>query len=62
MVENLNRRLKHCTSDEFLPIDSASFSIAMSGTEARLYISLKQKDPDYYMVSVKSFVQQDPEH
>jgi hypothetical protein len=39
IAERLNRRLKQCKSDEVRPIDSAALSIAMNGTEARLYIS-----------------------
>ncbi|KAF4498618.1 hypothetical protein FAGAP_5204 [Fusarium agapanthi] len=34
----------------------------MSGTEARLYISWKRNELDYYMANVDSFLLQDPEH
>ncbi|KAI0398795.1 hypothetical protein F4802DRAFT_613655 [Xylaria palmicola] len=44
------------------PMESAAFSIAMSGTEARLYISWKHNEQDYYMANVKSFLLQDPDH
>ncbi|KAF4632946.1 hypothetical protein G7Y89_g5178 [Cudoniella acicularis] len=50
-----------CKSDKVRPIDSAAFSIAMSDTEARLYISWKHNELDYYMRKVKSFSLQEPE-
>jgi len=34
----------------------------MSGTEARLYVSWKHNESDYYMVNVGSFLLQEPEH
>ncbi|KUI62584.1 hypothetical protein VP1G_09713 [Cytospora mali] len=46
IAERLNRQLAQCKSDEVRLINSAAFSIAMSGTEARLYISWK---PDDYL-------------
>ncbi|CAG9938907.1 unnamed protein product [Clonostachys rosea f. rosea IK726] len=62
MVENLNHRLMQCKNDLIRPIDSAAFSIAMSGTEARLYISWKNNKLDYYMSNVDNFLLHDPEH
>ncbi|KAJ4308166.1 hypothetical protein N0V84_012254 [Fusarium piperis] len=62
IAEKLNHRLRQCQSDMVHPTDSASFSIAMSGTEARLYISWKHNELDYYMANVKSFLLQDAEH
>ena len=61
VTERLNRQLRQCKSDKVQPIDSAAFSIAMSGTEARLYISWKHNELDYYMRKVKSFSLQEPE-
>ncbi|KAG9236262.1 hypothetical protein BJ875DRAFT_503484 [Amylocarpus encephaloides] len=61
VAECLNRQLRRCKSDKVQPIDSAAFSIAMSGTEARLYISWKHNELDYYMRKVKSFSLQEPE-
>jgi hypothetical protein len=43
-------------------INSAAFSIAMSGTEARLYISWKHDELGYCMQKIKGFYLQDPEH
>jgi hypothetical protein len=39
IAERLNRQLRQCKSEKVQPIDSAAFSIAMNGTEARLYVS-----------------------
>jgi len=61
MAKDLNRRLMQCRSEKVQPIDSASFSIAMNGTEARLYVSWKHDELDFYMVNVKSFLLQEPE-
>ncbi|KAL6410086.1 hypothetical protein AUP68_06496 [Ilyonectria robusta] len=62
MAENLNYHLRQYESDLIYPINSTAFSIAMSGTEARLYISWKQNKLDYYMANVDNFLLQDPEH
>ncbi|POS68581.1 hypothetical protein DHEL01_v213025 [Diaporthe helianthi] len=62
MAERLNQQLKECKSDKIRPIDSTTFSIAMNGTEARLYISWKHNELDYYMQKVKGFLLQEPEH
>lgn len=40
---------------------SAAFSIALGGPEARLYISWKHNDLDYYMADVDSFLLHRPE-
>lgn len=62
IAEQLNRQLKNCTSEKVQLINSAAFSIAMNGTDARIYISWKQTEPNYHMASVKSFLLQDPQH
>lgn len=56
IAERLNRQLRECKNQEVTPIDSATFSIAMNGTEARLYISWKHSELDYYMRDVESFL------
>ena len=61
IAERLNRQLRQCKSDKVQPINSAAFSIAMNGTEARLYISWKHNELNYYMRKVKSFLLQEPE-
>ncbi|KAK4140955.1 uncharacterized protein C8A04DRAFT_14488 [Dichotomopilus funicola] len=62
IAEHLNHHLMNYKSNEVLPINSAAFSIAMSGTEARLYISWKHNELDYYMANVKGFLLYEPEH
>ncbi|KAE8447224.1 hypothetical protein EG329_010918 [Mollisiaceae sp. DMI_Dod_QoI] len=62
IAERLNRQLMESKSSKIKPVDSTAFSIAMNGTEARLYVSWKHNELDYYMQKVKSFLLQDPEH
>jgi hypothetical protein len=62
IAERLNRQLRQCNNDRLQPIDSTAFSIAMSGTEARLYISWKHDELNYYTQKVDSFLLQSPEH
>ena len=62
IAERLNHQLRQCKSDKVQPIDSAAFSIAMSGTEARLYISWKHDELNYYTRKVDSFLLQSPEY
>ena len=61
IAERLNCRLRECKSKEVRLINSAAFSVVMNGTEARLYISWKHNELDYYMRRVKSFSLQEPE-
>ncbi|PFH61580.1 hypothetical protein XA68_16930 [Ophiocordyceps unilateralis] len=62
IADRLNRQLRECRNRNVGQIDSAAFSIAMNGTEARLYVSWKENDLDYYMHLVDSFALQRPEH
>ncbi|KAL2751865.1 hypothetical protein ACRALDRAFT_2114816 [Sodiomyces alcalophilus JCM 7366] len=62
IAERLNHQLRSCRDPSVRLIDTASFSIAMNGTEARLYISWKQNERDYYMQKIDSFLLQRPEH
>jgi hypothetical protein len=61
IAERLNRRLR---ASNFHPIDSVAFSIAMNGTEARLFVAWKDDDdderPGYYMQKIKTFSLQEP--
>ncbi|KAK0655217.1 hypothetical protein B0T16DRAFT_316280 [Cercophora newfieldiana] len=62
IAERLNRQLKACKSSTVKPIDSTTFSIAMNGEVARLYVSWKHSDLDYYyMQKVRSFCLQEPQ-
>ncbi|KAK0703415.1 hypothetical protein B0T26DRAFT_658318, partial [Lasiosphaeria miniovina] len=60
MAERLNEHLRKCESDKIQAIDSTAFSIAMNGTEARLYVSWKHNELDCYMQKVESFTLQKP--
>ena len=60
VAESLNTHLRRCHSDEAQQINSAAFSIAMNGTEARLYVSWKHNGTDYYTQKVESFLLQKP--
>jgi hypothetical protein len=60
-AERLNQQLRECKTDDVQLINSAAFSVAMNGTEARLYISWKQNDLDYYMRMLDSFLLQKPD-
>ncbi|KAM3071601.1 hypothetical protein ACMFMG_009477 [Clarireedia jacksonii] len=62
IAERLNRQLREYKSNKIQPIDSAVFSIAMNGTEARLYISWKHDELNYYMRNVESFLLHRPDH
>lgn len=58
IAESLNRRLE---DEEFQPINSAAFSVAMNGEIARLYISWLHDDGlTYYMKSVAHFALENP--
>ncbi|KAI9054230.1 hypothetical protein LZ554_001398 [Drepanopeziza brunnea f. sp. 'monogermtubi'] len=61
IAQSLSNRLKQCESDQVRKLDSAAFSIAMNGTEARLYISWKHSELDYYTRKVDSFLLERPE-
>ncbi|KAK5013183.1 hypothetical protein LTR60_003999 [Cryomyces antarcticus] len=60
IAERLNHQLRQCKNKKVRPIDSAAFSIAMNGTEARLYVSWKHDELKYYMRKVDSFLLQKP--
>ncbi|KAI8681767.1 hypothetical protein NCS55_00429900 [Fusarium keratoplasticum] len=56
IAENLNRRLKQCTSAATVdPIDSAVFSIAIRCAEAQLFVSWSQDDQNYFMAQIDRF-------
>lgn len=62
VTEHLNHELERCSSGNVRLVSSAAFSIAMNGPEARLYISWKHNELDYYMAYVRGFLLQDPGH
>lgn len=59
IAERLSRQFKN---KKVRASDSAAFSIAMNGMEARLFITWKHDELKYYMRKVRSFLLQDPEH
>lgn len=63
VAERLNCQLKQCNlkGDQLGSVNSAAFSIAMNGTEARLYVSWKHNDLAYHTQKVKSFLLQETE-
>ncbi|PQE19900.1 hypothetical protein CJF31_00006404 [Rutstroemia sp. NJR-2017a BVV2] len=61
LLERFNDRLKLINDGHIQLLEAAAFSIAMSGTEARLYVTWK-KDDSYYVQKVRGFLLQDPEH
>ncbi|KAK3332612.1 hypothetical protein B0T19DRAFT_482849 [Cercophora scortea] len=62
VAERLNRQLRLCNDETIRPINSAAFGIAMNATEARLFISWKHSERDYYTRKVRGFLLQDPDH
>ncbi|MCJ1461998.1 hypothetical protein MMC07_000598 [Pseudocyphellaria aurata] len=61
LTERLNDRLKGCKNVEIRTLNSAAFSVAMNGTEARLYISWKHDKRRYYLQEIMSFAVQQTE-
>ncbi|OXV10132.1 hypothetical protein Egran_02105 [Elaphomyces granulatus] len=56
--ERLNQRLR----DKSVELNTAGFTIAMSGTEARLFVSWRDNDRRFYVQKVRSSALQEPEH
>ena len=62
IAERLNARLRECKKTEGVRfIDTASFSIAMNSSDARLHISWKANDLKYYTARVRCYQLQEPE-
>ncbi len=62
IAERLNSSQTGSKGDQTRVIESAAFSIAMNGTEARLYITWKHDDLDsYYMQKIGGFLLQQPD-
>jgi hypothetical protein len=62
IAERLKHQLRQYKSNKFELINSTVFSIAMSSTEARLYITWKHDELNYYTRKINSFALQDLEH
>ncbi|RMJ02467.1 hypothetical protein CDV36_015268 [Fusarium kuroshium] len=61
MADRLNRQLRECEDMTVQEVNTATFSVATNGVEARLFISWKHDDLDFYMQKVNSFLLQQPE-
>ncbi|CAK7235519.1 hypothetical protein SCUCBS95973_009295 [Sporothrix curviconia] len=74
ITEKLNRQLynyRHdkarddgddSDKDEMQTVNSTAFSIAMNGNEARLYVSWRHDDRNYYMSNVQCYLLSRPDH
>ena len=62
LAERLNQRLRECQKTKNQKINCAAFSIAMSGSEARFYVSWKDDESHYYMQKFDHLCLQDPQH
>ena len=62
MIERLNERLSLRVSNRDHSLNTTVFSIAMNGTEARLYVTWKQEKIRFLTRKIDSFLLQDPDH
>ncbi|RCI16861.1 hypothetical protein L249_1772 [Ophiocordyceps polyrhachis-furcata BCC 54312] len=62
IIQGLNVRLEGCCRNNIKRINTSVFSIAMSGTEARLYVSWKHDKTSFYTRVVRSFLIHDADH
>lgn len=62
IIERLNSQLRQYTTKEIQTINNAVFSIAMNGTEARLYVSWIHNEFTCYTQKIASFLLQEPQH
>ena len=63
IAERQNSELRRSGSENIVPIPTAAFSLAMSGTEARLHVSWRDAGSgNHYMQQIECFVLQRPEH
>jgi hypothetical protein len=61
IVERLNGSIEQHPLSTISPVDTVAFSIAMNGSEARLFISWKEGE-GYYTQQIKGLLVQEPEH
>ncbi|KAI1124480.1 hypothetical protein F5Y10DRAFT_280167 [Nemania abortiva] len=61
IAERLNYRLAQCKGRKVRRFNSATFSIALSSSEVRLFVTWKHNELDYYTARVDSFLLQEPE-
>ncbi|KUI64957.1 hypothetical protein VM1G_00573 [Cytospora mali] len=61
IAERLKRQLQQCGADAVQPLNSTMFSIAMDNSQARLYVSWRDDDLNYFMQYIGGFLLQRPE-
>ncbi|KAI0017158.1 hypothetical protein F4780DRAFT_621834 [Xylariomycetidae sp. FL0641] len=61
LAERLNEHSKRYSNNVGRGLNSAAFSIAMNGSEARLYVSWRTDSQEYHMANVESFLLQRPD-
>ncbi|KAL1893584.1 hypothetical protein Sste5346_006415 [Sporothrix stenoceras] len=64
IAEKLNRRLfeaAHAKDGVVTTVDSTAFSIAMNGNEARMYVSWKQDELNYYTTNIDCYALRRPD-
>lgn len=61
MADRLNCQLRQCKDITVHEVNTAAFSIATNGTEARIFITWKHDSQDFYMQRIRGFYIQEPE-
>lgn len=62
LFSKLERRVRHVTGPFSPELSNVAFSIAMSGTEARLLVTYRMDEGVYGMYKAGTFLLQDPDH
>ncbi|OAP54691.1 hypothetical protein AYL99_11139 [Fonsecaea erecta] len=62
MVEKLNKYVEGLDTSTLQPVDTTVFSIAMSGSEARLFVSWKEGDGQYITQQIEGLAVCRPDH
>ncbi|KAL2687047.1 hypothetical protein Neosp_004597 [[Neocosmospora] mangrovei] len=62
LFNKLERRVHQVTGPFSPELNNVAFSIAMNGTEARLFVTYRMDEGMYGMYKAKSFLLQDPDH
>ncbi|RSL55884.1 hypothetical protein CEP54_009134 [Fusarium duplospermum] len=62
LFNKLERRVHQVTGPFAPELNNVAFSIAMNGTEARLFVTYRMDEGMYGMYKAKSFLLQDPDH
>ncbi|RDA95002.1 hypothetical protein CP533_0135 [Ophiocordyceps camponoti-saundersi (nom. inval.)] len=62
VIDRLNYQLEKCGKQNVRRVNTSVFSIAMSGTEARLYVSWKHDRTSFHTRIIRSFLIHDADH